>query len=149
MKRGQYVRLLVGNGAGKFIAASKNLSITLTANLEESSTKDTTGDWVEYDLTVINYTINSTSVILTDDDELGYNGGNEQGFTLANALDAVEGGNALPWKIAEVNSENNRTIVSNMLNGNAFVTNVEATAQNRQDATYQMTLQGDGEITVS
>ena len=149
MKRGQYVRLLVGNASGQYIAAAKNLSITITANLEESSTKDTTGDWVEYDLTGISYTINTTAVILTDDDELGYNDGKEKGFTLASAFDAVEVGNALPWKIAEVNGENNRTIVSNMLNGNAFVTNVEATAQNRQDATYQMTLQGDGEITVA
>lgn len=53
MKRGQYIRLLLSpiNDVENVIAAAKQLSLHGTAQTEESSTKDTTGDDLEFEVT--------------------------------------------------------------------------------------------------
>lgn len=149
MTRGQYIRLLIGTGSSNhlFVAAAKNLTLTVTANTEESSTKDTTGDWQEFEVTGLSYTITTTALVLDDEDELGYNSGTAEGFTLVNAEDYLND-TAKYWKIAYCSGTNNRTVGSVLCSGQCKFTSVEITGTNRQNATYQATLTGYGDLTI-
>ena len=59
MRRGQYYRLFLAAAANpsKVIAAAKTMSFHGSAQTEESSTKDTTGDALEYEVVGQTYDI--------------------------------------------------------------------------------------------
>ena len=72
MNRGQYIRLLLSTTANPatVIAAAKQMSLHLSAQTEESSTKDTTGDAEEYEVVGQSYEITGSGLVLTDNDDL-------------------------------------------------------------------------------
>ena len=78
MKKGQYIRLLLATTSNptKVIAAAKQMALHGSAQTEESSTKDTTGDALEYDVTGLSYDITGSGLVLTTNDALltGANG---------------------------------------------------------------------------
>ena len=67
MTRGQFVRLFLSsdgtNTPVKVISAAKQLTLHISVTLENASTKDTDGDWVLNEPTVINYDITSNALI--------------------------------------------------------------------------------------
>ena len=81
MKKGQYYRLLLATTTNptKVIAAAKTMSLHGSAQTEESSTKDTTGDALEYDVVGQSYDITGSGLVLTPSDSLntGANGLND------------------------------------------------------------------------
>lgn len=145
MKKGQFIRLLVSdtNNTEKVMAAAKELSLHLSATIEDSSTKDTTGDWVENEITALSYDISSSSIVIEEDDSLA---------TSANGLKDVESywqdGDCLYWLIANMSGTNNRTKGTTICSGRAYLTSLTINAANKQNATYQMSLQGYGDITI-
>lgn len=142
MKRGQYIRLLLApvNDVENVIAAAKQLTLHGTAQTEESSTKDTTGDDLEFEVTSLGYEITGSALVLADGDDL---------LSSAVSLRELEDwlkNQLLKWKICVMEGDNNRTIVEEIAHGQAKLTNLQATAPNKQNTTYNYTLAGYGAI---
>lgn len=145
MQRGQYIRLLLASSSNpnSYIAAAKEMNLHLSAQTEESSTKDTTGDALEYEVTGLSYEITGSALVLSGGDSLLTGG---QG--LSDMMEFTPN-QLLYWKIALVNGDNNRTVVQDICSGTAKLTNLQINAQNRQNTNYSYTLKGQGAIVVA
>ena len=143
MKKGQYIRLLLATSANpsKVIAAAKTMALHGSATTEESSTKDTTGDDMEFEVTALSYDITGSGLVLSTDDPLN-TGANSANDVLTMLDDTV-----LYWRICLMEGTNNRTVVSEIASGQAKLTQWSAQAQNKQNVTYNYTLNGFGAIT--
>ena len=142
MRRGQYIRLLLTpvNNTQEVVAAAKQLTLHGTAQTEESSTKDTTGDDLEFEVTSRGYEITGSALVLAEGDNLLSGSVSFREFVdlLKNQL--------LNWKICVMEGEHNRTIVEEIAHGQAKLTNLQAQAPNKQNTTYNYTLAGYGPI---
>lgn len=142
MKKGQYVRLLIATTAdpSTVVAAAKQMSLHLSAQTEDSSTKDTTGDALEYEVTGQSYDISGSGLILTPSDTL---------LTGGVGLNDFEGwvkDQKLYWSICVMEGTNNRTVVETICSGTGKLTNLQISAQVKQTANYNYTLTGDGAL---
>ena len=146
MDKGQHLRLVFPEGTGtvtnKFVALATDLTVHFSATTEDSTTKDSTdtnGDWNEYDVTQRSGDIQFGALVGVGTDATGK--------SFADWIDAVSD-QVIPWKLVTVNSTNNRTIVKTVCSGNGKLSNLQASAQNRQKATYSGTLNMYGPVTV-
>ncbi|MEE1287447.1 MAG: phage tail tube protein [Bacteroidaceae bacterium] len=142
MQKGQYIRLLVSLAAdpSTVVAAAKQMALHGSAQTEDSSTKDTTGNALEYDVTGQSYDISGSGLILSPSDAL---------LTGAISLNDLEGwvkDQLLYWRICVMEGANNRTIVEEIAHGQGKLTNLKIDAQNKQNATYSYTINGYGPI---
>ena len=142
MQKGQYIRLLIATTANPtaVIAAAKQMSLHGSAKTEDSSTKDTTGDALEYEITGMSYDITGSGLVLTDNDSL---------LSGAKSLNDLEGwvkDQELYWRICVMEGTNNRTVVEEIAHGQGKLTNLQISAPNKQNATYNYTLNGYGAI---
>lgn len=143
MKKGQYIRLLIGEAANALtvIGAAKEMTLHVSSAIEESSTKDTTGDYQEQEVTGLSYDISSQQLVLEEDDTLESNGVN----TLETLFLA---GTRIYWKIANVSGTNNRTVGTSIASGTGYIQQLTINAQNKQNATAQISITGYGEMTI-
>lgn len=146
MDKGQHLRLVFPEGTGTvtnyFVAMATDLTVHFSAQTEDSTTKDTTdtnGAWAEFDVTGRNGDIQFGALVGVGTDDTGK--------SFADWIDKVND-TIIPWKLVTVNSTNNRTIVKTVCNGNGKLSNLQASAQNRQKATYSGTLTMHGPVTV-
>jgi hypothetical protein len=146
MDKGQHLRLVFPEGTGtvtnKFVALATELTVHFSATTEDSTTKDSTdtnGDWNEYDVTQRSGDIQFGALVGVGTDATGK--------SFADWIDAVND-QVIPWKLVTVNSTNTRTIVKTVCSGNGKLSNLQASAQNRQKATYSGTLNMYGPVTV-
>ena len=142
MKKGQYIRLLVSTAANHstVVAAAKQMALHGSAQTEDSSTKDTTGNALEYEVVGQSYDITGSGLVLTPNDTL---------LTGAVGLNDFENwikDQLLNWKICVMEGTNNRTVVEEIANGQGKLTNLQIQAQNKQNAQYNYTLNGYGPI---
>ena len=142
MKKGQYIRLLLSTAANPstVIAAAKTMALHGSATTEESSTKDTTGDDLEYEVTGLSYDISGSGLVLSTDDTLN------TGAQSANDVLNMLGDTPLYWRICLMEGTNNRTIVSTIASGQAKLTQWSAQAQNKQNVTFNYQLTGFGAL---
>ena len=140
------MRLVFPEGTGtvtnKFVALATELTVHFSATTEDSTTKDSTdtnGDWNEYDVTQRSGDIQFGALVGVGTDATGK--------SFADWIDAVND-QVIPWKLVTVNSTNHRTIVKTVCSGNGKLSNLQASAQNRQKATYSGTLNMYGPVTV-
>ena len=143
MQKGQYIRLLVSTATNPstVVAAAKQMALHGSAQTEDSSTKDTTGNALEYEVTGQSYDITGSGLVLTPNDTL---------LTGAVGLNDFEGwlqDQVLNWKICVMEGTNNRTVVETIASGQGKLTNLQIQAQNKQNATYNYTINGYGAIT--
>ena len=70
MQKGQYIRLLLSVAANPstVVAAAKQMALHGSAQTEDSSTKDTTGSDLEYEVTGQSYDITGSGLVLTPND---------------------------------------------------------------------------------
>lgn len=144
MQKGQYYRLLLAAAANptKVIAAAKTMSLHCSLQTEESSTKDTTGDALEYEATGQSYDISGSGLALTPSDTLN---------TGANSLNDMENyvrNTLLYWKICLMDGTNNRTVVEEIASGTCKCTQLQIQSQVKQTVSYNYTLNGYGAFTV-
>ena len=144
MKRGQYYRLLLATSANqtKVIAAAKTMSLHGSAQTEESSTKDTTGDALEYEVTGQSYDISGSALMLVPSDSLN------TGANSLNDLETLVGNTTLYWRICLMEGTNNRTVVEEICSGQGKLTQLQAQGQNKQNAQYNYTITGYGAIAI-
>lgn len=142
MQKGQYIRLLVSLATNPttVVAAAKQMALHGSAQTEDSTTKDTTGTDLEYEVTGQSYDITGSGLVLTPSDELltGAVGLNDFETWIKDQL--------LNWRICVMEGTNNRTVVEEIGHGQGKLTNLQIQAQNKQNATYNYTINGYGAI---
>ena len=148
MTKGQFIRLFLGSDntatPAKVIGAAKSLTLHVSCTVEDASTKDTTGDWVQNEVTAVNFDI-STSALVRSGETIESNV-DAQGL---NELEEIyEDGNPVKFQIANVSGDNNRTKGSVIISGSVILTQLTINAANKQNATYDAQLQGWGAYTV-
>ena len=143
MDKGQHLRLVfVESNTNKVIALSTEMTLHLSAQTEDSTTKDTTdtnGDWNEYEVTQRSGDISFGALIGVGTDA----GGKSFADMINQVSDAV-----VNWKVMMVSGANNRVVGKTVCSGQGKLTNLQASAQNRQKATYSGTLNIYGPVTV-
>jgi hypothetical protein len=146
MDKGQHLRLVFPEGTGTpteyFVALASDLTVHFSANTEDSTTKDTsdtTGTWNEYEVTQRSGDIQFGALVGV--------GTAATGKSFADWIDKVSD-TEIDWKLVIVNGTNNRTIVKTVCSGKGKISNLQATAPNRQKATYSGTLNMFGPVTV-
>ena len=142
MQKGQYIRLLVSLAANPstVVAAAKQMALHGSAQTEDSSTKDTTGSALEYEVTGQSYNITGSGLVLTPNDTL------LTGAVGLNDFESWLQDQVLNWKICVMEGTNNRTVVETIASGQGKLTNLQIQAQNKQNATYNYTINGYGAI---
>lgn len=139
--KGQNLRLKVGN---KFVAFATSCTIHVSANLEESSTKDTTGDFQNQEVTGLSWDLSTDALFSVTVDSDAQNGENALGLVLAKQKVDVS------FLLTVPNSSKNRTIeTGTKWVGQAWVNDISINAANRQNVTYTIQLTGDGPLTTS
>ena len=143
MDKGQHLRLVfVESNTNKVIALSTEMTLHLSAQTEDSTTKDTTdtnGDWNEYDVTQRSGDISFGALIGVGTDA--------SGKSFADMINQVSDA-IVNWKVVMVSGANNRVVGKTVCSGQGKLTNLQASAQNRQKATYSGTLNIYGPVTV-
>lgn len=145
MDKGQHLRLVFMEGttpSAKVIALASEMTFHLSAQTEDSSTKDTTdtnGAWNEYDVTARSGDIQFSALIGVGTDT--------GGKSFADLIDQVSD-SLINWKVVMVSGAENRVVGKEVCHGQGKLTNLQASAQNRQKATYSGTLNIYGQVVV-
>ena len=145
MDKGQHLRLVFMEGAtpsAKVIALATEMTFHLSAQTEDSSTKDTTdtnGAWNEYDVTARSGDIQFSALVGVGTDT--------GGKSFADLIDQVSD-SLINWKVVMVSGAENRVVGKEVCHGQGKLTNLQASAQNRQKATYSGTLNIYGQVVV-
>ena len=138
--KGQNLRVMVG---GKCIAMATSCTFHVSAQLEDSSTKDSTGDWQEQEVVGLSWDASTDSLVTLTD-----NGSN--GELPQDLLSLIINKTLVTLTFDQTTGTNNRTSVSPASaikkSGQAFVTDVNITAQNRQNSTISVQFQGTGPL---
>ena len=142
MQKGQYIRLLLATTANPstVIAAAKQMALHGSAQTEDSSTKDTTGNALEFEVTGQTYDITGGGLVLTPNDTLLSNA------VGLNNFESWLQDQILYWRICVMNGDNNRTVVEEIAHGQGKLTNLQIQAQVKQNTTYSYTINGYGAI---
>jgi len=147
--KGQYVRLFLGsdNTAApvSVIAAARTLALHVSVTLEQSTTKDTTGEWDVQEPTAIAYDI-TTGALMRSGETIT---SQVAAKALADLESIYEAGTPVKWKIANVSGDNNRTASSTIVSGSVLLTQLTLNGPNRQNADYQASMQGYGAYEVA
>lgn len=126
---------------GKCIAMATSCQFHVSAQLEDSSTKDSTGDWQEQEVTGISWDAQTESLVTLTD-----NGSN--GELPQDLLSLIINKTKVTLTFDQTNSTNNRTGTDSAIkkSGQAYVTDVSITAQNRQNSTISVQFTGTGPL---
>ena len=112
--------------------------------MENSTTKDTDGEFQTQEPTELSYDITTNALV-------------RSGESITSQVDAMDlndletiykTGTPVLWQIANVSGDNNRTKGSVIVSGSALLTQLQINAAVKQSSTYQATLNGYGDYTV-
>lgn len=145
--KGQNVRLFLSSdntaAAVKVIAAAKTLSLHCSLSLEDSTTKDTDGNWTVQEATELAWDI-STSALMRSGDTITSTVA-AQGLAEIEAI--KEAGTPVKFKIANVSGANNRTAGTTIISGSVIITQLTLNGP-LGTADYTAQLSGYGNYTV-
>ena len=146
--RGETVRLYISedntHDASYVIAAARQLTLHISAALEDSTTKDTVGSYVVQEVTGISYDISTTALVRSGEmisSHVAAKG-------LADLETMYDNGTPVMWKIANASGLNNRTAGTTIISGSAIIQTLTVNAAVGQVASYTANLQGYGDYTV-
>ena len=137
--KGQNLRILVG---GKCIAMATSCTFHVSAQLEDSSTKDSVGDWQEQEVTGLSWDAQTDSLVTLEDN--GTNGELPQDL-----LGLIINKTKVTLTFDQTAGTNNRVAQNSAIKrtGEAYITDVTITAQNRQNSTFSAKFTGTGPLT--
>ena len=126
---------------GKCVAMAVNATFHVSAQLQDSSTKDSVGDWQEQEVTGLSWDAQTDSLVTLTDN--GTNGELPQDL-----LSLIINKTKVTLTFDQTNGANNRTGMNSAIKrtGQAFVTDVNITAQNRQNSTISAQFTGTGPL---
>ena len=126
---------------GKCIAMATSCTFHVSASLEDSSSKDSTGDWQEQEVVGLSWDAQTDSLITLTDN--GTNGEMPQDL-----LGLIINKTLVTLTFDTTNGTNNRTGQNSAIkkSGRAYVTDVQITAANRQNSTLTVQFTGTGAL---
>jgi hypothetical protein len=136
--KGQNLRVMVG---GKCIAMATSCQIHVGTQLEDSSTKDSTGDWQEQEVTGLNWDVTTDSLVTLEDN--GTNGELPQDL-----LSLIINKTKVTLSFDTTAGANNRVGQNGVIkrSGQAYLTDYNLTAPNRQNSTLNCKFTGTGPL---
>ena len=136
--KGQNLRVMVG---GKCIAMATSCQFHIGTSLEDASTKDSTGDWQEQEVTGLNWDASTDSLVTLTD-----NGTN--GKLPTDLMSLIINKTLVTLTFDETAGTNNRTGQNAAIkrSGSAFLTDYSLTAPNRQNSTLSCKFTGTGPL---
>ena len=147
--KGQFVRLFIGSdntaAPTSVVAAAKQLSMHVSVQLEEATTKDTEGMFQVQEPVGLSYDITSGALMRSGETVTSTVGGK----AVADIESIWEAGNPVKWKIANTSGANNRTAGTAIVSGSCIVQSLTLNGSNRQNADYQAQLTGVGAYSVA
>lgn len=140
--KGQNLRVFVG---GKCVAFATSCQLQVSANLEDTSTKDSTGSWDDQEIV-------SKSWSMSVDALYNAGGTDATGLNAQEMLDLLLAGNRVEVRFCVTGGAQNReslTATSTMAEyeGSAWINDLSVTAANKSNASYSASLTGDGALT--
>lgn len=134
-KKGQNLRVFVD---GSCVAAEQSCTFHVGTATEETSSKDSTGNWKEEEVTQLNWDVQCDSLVIATD---------EGGKGLVDMLGLI--GQTVALKFQETNGAQNRVEASSGISksGNAIVADVSVSSQNKANVTYSVKFNGVGALT--
>lgn len=137
MIKGQLMRLFVNNKAW---AAATSGTFHVSLQMEDCSTKDTEGNWVDNEPTGISWDASTDCLVLSDEDSAN---------NLDFALQKVGDGETYSFELSSTTGAagtKNRTHSTLYAQGNVHISEVSITAANRQNSTFTVSMIGDGQL---
>ncbi len=129
---------------GKCIAMATSCTFHISAQLEDSSTKDSTGDWQEQEVTGLSWDAQCDALVTLTD-----NGTN--GEMVTDLMSLMINKTLVTLSFDQTGGTNNRTGQNAAIKrtGSAFISDIQITAQNRQNSTHTVQFQGTGALATS
>ena len=136
--KGQNLRVMVG---GKCIAMATSCQFHIGTSLEDVSTKDSTGDWQEQEVTGLNWDASTDSLVTLTD-----NGQN--GELPTDLMSLIINKTLVTLTFDQTAGTNNRTGQNATIkrSGSAYLTDYSLTAPNRQNSTLSCKFTGTGPL---
>ena len=136
--KGQNLRVMVGD---KCIAMATSCQFHIASQMEDSSTKDSTGDWQEQEVVGLSWDASTESLVTLVDN--GTNGELPQDL-----LSLIINKTKVTLTFDQTAGTNNRTGQNSAIkrSGQAYVTDVNITAQNRANSTCSVKFTGTGAL---
>lgn len=136
--KGQNLRVMVD---GKCVAMATSCQFHVSAQMEDSSTKDSTGDWQEQEVVGLSWDAQTDSLVTLTDN--GTNGELPQ-----NLLSLIINKTKVTLTFDETAGTNNRTGQNSAIkrSGYAYLTDINITAQNRANSTVSAQFTGTGAL---
>ena len=126
---------------GKCIAMATSCQFHISAQMEDASTKDSTGDFQEQEVTGLSWDAQTESLVTLEDN--GTNGELPQDI-----LSLIINKTKVTLTFDQTAGTNNRVAQTSVIKktGEAYVSDVQITAQNRQNSTMTVQFQGTGAL---
>lgn len=139
--KGQNLRVMVGT---KCVAAATSASVHVAQELQDSSTKDSTGDWTEQEVTGLSWDASCDALFVIDSSDT-------TGEQIVDLLDTLIAKTEVTLSFKQTGSAKNRTATNGGLvwTGKALVSDISINADNKQNATYTVKFTGNGALTCS
>ena len=136
--KGQNLRVMVG---GKCIAMATSCQFHVSAQLEDSSTKDSVGDFQEQEVTGLSWDAQTESLVTLEDN--GTNGELPQDI-----LSLMINKTKVTLTFDQTAGANNRVGQNSVIKktGQAYISDVSISAQNRQNSTCTVQFTGTGAL---
>ena len=136
--KGQNLRVMVG---GKCIAMATSCTFHVSAQLEDSSTKDSVGDFQEQEVTGLSWDAQTESLVTLEDN--GTNGELPQDI-----LSLMINKTKVTLTFDQTAGANNRVGQNSVIKktGQAYISDVSISAQNRQNSTCTVQFTGTGAL---
>jgi hypothetical protein len=136
--KGQNLRVMVG---GKCIAMATSCTFHVSAQLEDSSTKDSVGDFQEQEVTGLSWDAQTESLVTLEDN--GTNGELPQDI-----LSLMINKTKVTLTFDQTSGTNNRVGQNSVIKktGQAYITDMSVQAANRQNSTLSVQFTGTGPL---
>ena len=136
--KGQNLRVMVGD---KCIAMATSCQFHVSAQLEDSSTKDSVGDFQEQEVTGLSWDAQTDSLVTLEDN--GTNGELPQDL-----LSLMINKTKVTLTFDQTAGANNRVAQNSVIkkSGQAYISDVQISAANRQNSTCSVQFSGTGPL---
>ena len=132
--KGQNMRLRIG---GKVVACATNCTCHASAQLEETSSKDSTGDWTDQEAVSKSWDFSVDALMQIDAEDT-------TGLGFDDMMDLI--GQKAEIEFVQTNGVKNRDEVKVFRKGTAIINDVSQTMANKQNGTYSVQGQGCGAL---
>ena len=122
---------------GKCIAMANSCQFHISAQLEDSSTKDSTGDWQEQEVVGLSWDAQTDALVTLTD-----NGSN--GELVTDLMSVMINKTLVTLTFDQTAGTNNRTGQNATIKrtGTAYISDIQVTAANRQNSSFSVQFQG-------